>query len=94
MSFRFEWDQDKARSNAVKHQVTFQEAMTVFADPLMVVFGDEKHSDGELRDIAVGHSAAGRLLLVSFTERAGVYRIISARRANRRERKQYEEETY
>lgn len=94
MDLRFEWDHDKAQSNADKHRVTFEEAQTVFADPLAVVFSDEKHSDEELRDIIVGHSVAGRLLLVSFTERNDAYRIISARRANRRERKRYEEGTF
>jgi uncharacterized DUF497 family protein len=93
MTFYFEWDRKKARTNARKHGVTFEEAQTVFADPTAVVFYDECHSDDELRDIAIGHSVAGRLLLVSFTEREGVYRIISARKADRRERKRYEEET-
>ena len=88
---RFEWDVKKAASNATKHSVTFEEAQTVFADPLTVIFSDDEHSVEEPRDIAVGHSTGGRLLLVSFTERGRAYRIISDRRATRRERKRYEE---
>ncbi len=91
LGVRFEWDRKKAASNANKHGVTFEEAQTVFADPLTIVFGDDEHSDEESRDIAVGHSTDGRLLLVSFTERDRAFRIISARRATRRERKRYEE---
>lgn len=92
MSIRFEWDRRKAGSNARKHGVTFEEAQTVFADPFAVVFSDVEHSDEELRDIVLGHSIKGRLLLVSFTERPETYRIISARRANRHERTRYEKE--
>jgi uncharacterized DUF497 family protein len=81
-------------SNESKHGVTFEEAMTVFADPLAVIFDDEEHSDEEPREIIVGHSAKGRLLLVSFTERGETVRIISARRATKRERKDYEESPF
>jgi uncharacterized DUF497 family protein len=91
MSLEFEWDRDKALSNHKKHGVSFQEAATVFGDPLAVIFDDELHSIEEEREIIVGHSARHRLLLVSFTERAGVIRIISARVATKRERKDYEE---
>ncbi len=91
MSLEFEWDNDKAASNQKKHRVTFEEAATVFADPLAVIFDDDAHSQEEQREIIVGHSADSRLLLVSFTERAGVVRIISARRATKREREDYEE---
>jgi uncharacterized protein len=91
MSLEFEWDEDKAASNQKKHRVTFEEAATVFADPLAAIFDDEEHSEEEQREIIVGHSAENRLLLVSFTERGGAIRIISARRATKRERRDYEE---
>jgi uncharacterized protein len=91
MSLEFEWDADKAASNRRKHKVTFQEAATVFADPLAMIFDDEIHSEDEQREIIVGHSAKNRLLLVCFTERAGAIRIISARLATKRERRDYEE---
>lgn len=92
---RFEWDEDKAASNVAKHHVAFDEASTVFADPLAVIFEDEEHSEHELREIIIGHSLFGRLLLVSFTERGDeVVRVISARKATRRERKDYEEGTH
>lgn len=94
MSLRFEWDSKKAASNVAKHGVTFDEATTVFGDPLAVIFDDEDHSQNERREIIIGHSILGQLLLVSFTERDKmVVRIISARKANRRERKDYEEST-
>ncbi|NUQ65723.1 MAG: BrnT family toxin [Pirellulales bacterium] len=92
MALSFERDEDKAASNESKHGVTFDEASTVFADPLAVIFDDEEHSEDEIREIIIGHSILERLLLVSFTERGeDVVRIISARRATKRERKDYEE---
>jgi uncharacterized protein len=92
MALRFEWDKDKAAANLKKHGITFDEAGTVFADPLAVIFDDQKHSLEETREIIVGHSVASRLLLVSFTERGkDLVRIISARKATKRERKDYEE---
>lgn len=94
MPLRFAWDAKKAASNVAKHGVTFDEASTVFGDPLAVIFDDEDHSQEELREIIIGHSVLGQLLLVSFTERDKmVVRIISARNATRRERKDYEEGT-
>jgi uncharacterized DUF497 family protein len=94
MSLEFEWDGDKAASNEKKHQVSFEEAATVFADPLAAIFDDEVHSEEEQREIIVGHSDKNRLLLVSFTERAGAIRIISARQATKRERRDYEEKPH
>jgi uncharacterized DUF497 family protein len=95
MDLWFEWDATKAETNLSKHGVSFQEAQTVFLDPLARIFDDELHSVNELREIIVGHSIDGRLLLVSFTEReTGVVRIISARRVTRRERNDYEENQY
>ncbi len=94
MALKFEWDEKKAASNCTKHGVTFDEASTVFADPLAVIFDDEEHSADEVREIIVGHSVFERLLLVSFTERGDdLVRIISARKATKRERKDYEEGT-
>ena len=89
---RFEWDGSKARSNVKKHRVSFDEAVTVFYDPLAATFGDPDHSQEESRLITVGYSARGRLLVVSHVERGGATRVISARRATLRERKRHEGE--
>jgi uncharacterized DUF497 family protein len=95
MSTRFEWDDQKAVSNNTKHGVSFEEATTVFDNPLAVIFDDDAHSDNEQRELIIGHSTDGRLLIVAFTERAaGVVRIISARHATKRERLDYEENTH
>lgn len=92
MPLVFEWDVPKAKVNQRKHGVSFDEACTVFDDPLAKIFPDEEHSDGEQREIIVGHSIVDRLLLVSFAERArGRLRIISARKATRKEQRDYEE---
>ncbi len=91
MSLQFEWDTAKARSNSRKHGVTFDEALTVFADPFGRIFDDPDHSVEEQREIIVGHSVKQRLLLVCFTEREGNIRIISARQAGRSERQDYEQ---
>ena len=91
---QFEWDKKKAAANLKKHRVTFDEASTVFGDPLARIFDDEDHSAEEAREIIVGHSILGRLLLVCFTEReAGVIRIFSARQTTGNERQDYEENT-
>ncbi len=88
----FEWDRLKAAGNVRKHEVTFDEASTVFDDPLARIFDDPEHSADERREIIVGHSLLGRILLVYFTEREeDVVRIFSARLANRKERQDYEE---
>lgn len=93
MALRFEWDLRKARANVRKHRVSFEEAATVFRDGLARIFDDVDHSIEESREIIIGHSAAGRLLLVAFTERAdNTVRIISARVVSRPERSDYEEE--
>lgn len=88
----FEWDEAKAQANLAKHGVSFEEAQSVFDDDNAGIKDDPDHSLGEHREIIVGHSVAGRLLLVSFTERAENVRIISARAASPRERRFYEEE--
>jgi uncharacterized DUF497 family protein len=91
MSLRFEWDPKKAAANFTKHGVAFEEALTVFSDPLARVFDDEEHSSEELREIIIGHSAQQRLLLVCFTARETAIRLFSARRATKSERQDYEE---
>jgi uncharacterized DUF497 family protein len=91
MSLRFEWDPKKAEANLAKHDVSFEEAMTVFADPLARIFPDEEHSVDELREIIIGHSTRHQLLLVNFTAIDHQVRIFSARKATRMERKDYEE---
>ncbi len=86
----FEWDADKAAANVAKHGVTFAEAMTVFADPLELAIVHPDHSEGELRFLSIGLSAAGQLLVVAYTEREGRTRIINPREATPGERRQYE----
>ena len=90
MSIRFQWDPQKAARNATKHGVTFEEAATVFQDPLAFIFDDEEHSVDEHQEIIIGHSKRGRLVVVAFTEREDVIRVISARKADRQEREDYE----
>jgi uncharacterized protein len=90
---QFEWDLKKARLNFRKHRVSFEEAVTVFYDPLSATFDDVDHSIGEQRFITVGFSSGGHLLVVSHTERGTRLRIISARRATAHERKKHEKET-
>ena len=91
MSLRFEWGPEKAAANLAKHGVSFEEALTVFSDPLARIFDDEEHSSEEPREIIIGHSAKQRLLLVCFTDRETVIRLFSARQATKRERQDYEE---
>jgi uncharacterized DUF497 family protein len=90
----FEWDESKAAANLKKHGVSFDEAETVFDNVLAIIFDDEAHSEGERREIMIGHSRNNRLLLISFTERSNVIRIISARLATRREREDYEQNAF
>ncbi len=87
----FEWDSTKATSNESKHGVSFDDAKTVVANPLAVIFDDEESSGDEIREIIIGHSFKGHLLVISFTERENSVRIISARKATRNERKEYED---
>lgn len=88
---RFEWDPKKAATNARKHGITFQEAATVFGDPLAITFDDPDHSEKEERHLTFGLSLRGRLVVVSHTEREERTRIISARLMSREERVIYEE---
>jgi len=86
----FEWDRDKAAQNLEKHQVSFDEAVTVFHDPLAATFDDPDHSAGERRFITIGYSSQNRLIVVAHTERGESIRIISARLATPQERKRHE----
>jgi uncharacterized DUF497 family protein len=89
----FEWDPRKAEANAAKHGVSFDEAVTVFLDSNALDGPDARHSKNEMRFLRMGRSADGRVLMVAYTLRrsgdAETIRIISARRASRRERAAY-----
>jgi len=87
----FEWDPAKAAANLAKHGVTFDEAKTVFDDPLYVDFYDPDHSEAEHRYLVIGQSEQGRLLIVSYTERETAMRLISAREVTPAERRTYAE---
>lgn len=87
---QFEWDQRKAATNLRKHGVAFIDAIAVFSDPLARIFPDPDHSDDEQRELIVGYDGAARLLFVSFVERHGDVRIISARRATLTEARAHE----
>lgn len=92
MAYRFEWDVEKAKSNWVKHSVSFDEATTVFDDSLARIFDDKPHSTNEKREIIIGHSINNKLIVVCFTERPNErIRIISARLHTPKERRAYEE---
>jgi hypothetical protein len=93
----FEWDESKARANLEKHKVSFDEARTIFADPFLITFVDEVHSDNEERFISIGLSESNRVLLAVHMEREEnnevvVIRIISCRKATSIERRRYEKE--
>ena len=92
MLMEFEWNNEKAKVNSSKHSVSFDEAKTVFDDPLYIEFFDPDHSDNEERYIIVGQSQQNRLLVVSYMERGRRIRLISAREATRWEREAYEDE--
>ena len=93
MALTFEWDANKARTNQVKHGISFEEASTVFGDPRSLTIPDPVHSAVENRFVIIGASYRGKLLVVVHTERGDNIRIISARGASRRERRDYEEGT-
>lgn len=93
MGYIFEWDPKKAESNARKHGVTFDEASTVFGDPLGLLMPDPDHSLNEERYLVLGMSNQQRLLVVAFAERPPRTRLISARRATPREWRRYEKES-
>jgi len=87
---QFEWDREKAKKNLRKHKVSFDEALTVFYDPLSATFSDPDHSINEQRLITIGYSSQSRLLVVSHAERGKIIRIISARPTTAHERKRHE----
>jgi uncharacterized DUF497 family protein len=90
MNPAFEWDAEKERVNLAKHGILFEEALTIFSDPLAQYLLDSEHSRGEVREIAIGRSVEQRLLVVVYTLRGSSIRIISARRATRSEVRAYE----
>ena len=89
---QFEWDPNKDAENRKKHGLSFDEASTVFGDPLALTIEDPDHSLDEARFLTIGHSKSQALIVVAHTEQEGVIRIISAREPSRQERKQYESE--
>jgi uncharacterized DUF497 family protein len=91
MALQFEWDSKKALSNKRKHGITFEEACTIFADPLSITISDPAHSIGEDRFITIGTSVNNDLIVAVHADRNDIIRIISARKAARNERKQYEQ---
>lgn len=91
MGQEFEWDAAKATSKLKKHGVSFEDAVSVFADPFARVYDDPDHSASEKRAIIVGASLRGALLAVGFTDRSDRLRIITARSATVRERRHHEE---
>jgi len=91
VELRFDWDDTKSRINQGKHGVSFAEAATVFGDPLSVLIPDPLHSEDEVRFTLLGQSQRQRLLVVVHTEREGTIRLISARLATAKEKRDYEE---
>ncbi|MEE4355782.1 MAG: BrnT family toxin [Desulfococcaceae bacterium] len=89
MKFQFDWDTDKADKNIGKHNVSFDEAVSVFDDPMLIAVIDDEHSIDEERYITVGLSKHGRLLMVAHTDREGRIRIISSRKATKKEERFY-----
>lgn len=92
MGLVFEWDPEKAHHNAEKHGVTFEEASTVFGDPLSLTLADPLHSSDEERFVLIGESVGRRILVVVHREHGDTIRIISARVATGRERRSYAED--
>jgi hypothetical protein len=91
VGYEFEWDPIKAATNLRDHDVSFEEASSVFADPLAMLMADPDHSIGEERYVLLGECSRRNLLVVAFVERPPRTRLISARQATRHERRQYEE---
>ena len=85
----FEWDGAKAKSNVRKHNVSFEEAVTVFDDPMSITVDDPEHSADERRFVTIGFSTQDRLLVVCHSDRPDQIRMISSRAADRRERRYY-----
>jgi uncharacterized protein len=91
MSLEFEWDEKKAEENLEKHDIGFDEAKTVFNDSLSITIYDPDHSINEHRYIEIGLSSKDRLIVVSYSERGQKIRIISCRKATKKEQRAYEE---
>ena len=91
MNLNFEWDEEKANENSKKYKVTFEEARTIFNDPFSITISDPQHSIYEYRFIDIGYSSKERLLVMVYTERGSNIRIISCRKATKKERRFYEE---
>ena len=89
---KFQWEPKQAEHNLKKHRVTFEDASTVFGDPLAATVPDPRHSVEENRFVTMGHSTENRLVVVAHVDRSEQVRIISARLATRRERRKYESE--
>lgn len=94
MALTFEWHREKAMENLRKHNVSFEEAKTVFDDPFSVTIADPEHSTDEDRYIDIGLSARGQMLVVVYTERGSNIRIISCRKATSAERRTYDQEKF
>ncbi len=94
MDMQFEWDEAKAVANVRKHNVSFEEATTIFGDPDAITIFDTRHSVDEDRFIDIGLAASGRILIVVYTERDPRIRIISCRKATLAERRQYERQIF
>ena len=92
MTLPFDWDEEKAEENIKKHNVSFDEAKSVFGDPFGLTIDDPDHSEMEQRLIDIGYSKNGRILVVVYTERGPKTRIISCRKATLTERKKYEQQ--
>ena len=91
MALQFEWDSKKSLENKRKHGITFEEASTIFGDPLSITIHDLVHSIDEDRFITIGTSVNNNFIVVVHTDRDDIIRIISARKATRNERRQYEQ---
>lgn len=91
MALQFEWDSKKAQANKRMHGITFEEASTIFADLLSITIPDPTHSIGEDRFITIGTSVKNKIIVVVHSDRDGIMRIISARKATRKEIRQYEQ---
>lgn len=92
MALEFEWDEKKAAANLVRHSLSFEEAQTVFLDPLARIIEDEVHSTAERRELIIGQTLSGQFVFVCFTQRASqLVRLISARPGTKKERRKYED---
>jgi uncharacterized DUF497 family protein len=94
LDLTFEWYEEKAKKNIKKHGVSFEEAKTVFNDPFSITIPDPLHSSDEQRYIDIGCSSKGRILVVAYTERGSNIRIISCRKAVKKERRGYEQKDF